>query len=43
LINPMLDWDEAHCGPGATPRSIVIENRFHNPGAQGLKTALAIL
>jgi lipid-binding SYLF domain-containing protein len=42
VINPMLDWNEAYYGPGATPRAIVVENRFHNPGALGLKAALAI-
>ncbi len=42
VINPMLDWDEAHYAPGATPRAIIVENLFHNPGALGLKAALAI-
>jgi lipid-binding SYLF domain-containing protein len=42
VINPMLDWDEAYYGIGATPRGIVLENRLHNPGAPPLKAALAI-
>jgi SH3 domain-containing YSC84-like protein 1 len=40
VINPRQGWNDAYYGPGATPRAIVLENRFHNPGAQGLKTAL---
>jgi lipid-binding SYLF domain-containing protein len=41
VINPLVGWNEAYYGPGATPRAIVIENRLHNPGARGLKNALA--
>jgi lipid-binding SYLF domain-containing protein len=41
VISPRQSWNEAYYGPGATPRAIVIENRFHNPGAQGLKNVLA--
>jgi lipid-binding SYLF domain-containing protein len=41
IITPLHDWNEAYYGPGATPRAIVIEQRFHNPGAQGLRAALA--
>jgi lipid-binding SYLF domain-containing protein len=41
VITPLQGRNEAYYGPGATPRAIVIENRFHNPGAQGLKNALA--
>ncbi|MDB5411429.1 MAG: hypothetical protein JWL84_6341 [Rhodospirillales bacterium] len=42
VVSPLVGWNEAYYGPGATPRAIVIENRFHNPGAQGLKNALAL-
>jgi lipid-binding SYLF domain-containing protein len=42
VINPRQGWNEAYYGPGATPRAIVLENRFRNPGAQGLKTALTV-
>ena len=41
VITPRTGWNEAYYGPGATPRVIVTENRFHNPGAAGLKQALA--
>ena len=40
VINPLIDWNEAYYGVGATPRAIVLENRFHNPGAEPLKAAL---
>jgi lipid-binding SYLF domain-containing protein len=42
VVSPRIAWNEAYYGPGATPRLIVIENRFHNPGAVGLKQALAV-
>lgn len=42
IVTPLVDWNEAYYGSGATPRAIVIENRFHNPGAEGLKSALAV-
>ena len=35
------DFNEAYYGPGATPRAIVIEGKFANPGADGLRAALA--
>jgi lipid-binding SYLF domain-containing protein len=41
VIAPRQDWNEVYYGPGATPRAIAIEERFHNPGALGLKNALA--
>ena len=34
------DFNEAYYGPGATPRAIVIEGKFVNPGADGLRAAL---
>ena len=34
------DFNEAYYGPGATPRAIVIEGKFANPGADGLRAAL---
>jgi len=40
VISPRQSWNEAYYGPGATPRAIVLENRFHNPGARRLKAAL---
>lgn len=40
VINPLIGWNEAYYGPGATPRTIVIERKFHNLRAQGLKRAL---
>jgi len=43
VINPRQGWNDAYYGGGATPRAIVLENRFRNPGAQGLKTALTTL
>jgi lipid-binding SYLF domain-containing protein len=42
VIAPRLTWNEAYYGTGATPRAIVIENRFRNPGAVELKRVLAI-
>jgi lipid-binding SYLF domain-containing protein len=41
VITPRQSWDEAYYGPLATPRAIVLDNVFHNPGARGLKNALA--
>ncbi|MEE8393048.1 MAG: lipid-binding SYLF domain-containing protein [Rhodospirillales bacterium] len=35
------DFNEAYYGAGATPRSIVIEGRFANPGTDKLRSALA--
>jgi lipid-binding SYLF domain-containing protein len=43
VLHPRQDWNSAYYGPGATPRAIVYENRFNNPGDRGLKTALATL
>jgi lipid-binding SYLF domain-containing protein len=40
VINPLIAWNEAYYGTGATPRAIVIEKRLHNPGADALKAAL---
>ncbi|MFO1060425.1 MAG: lipid-binding SYLF domain-containing protein [Dongiaceae bacterium] len=34
------DYNTAYYGQGATPYGIVIEQRFHNPGAQQLRTDL---
>jgi lipid-binding SYLF domain-containing protein len=33
-------WNTAYYGPGATARAIVLERRFHNPGADPLRMAL---
>ena len=35
------DFNEAYYGPGATPSAIVIEGKFSNPLADGLRAALA--
>lgn len=35
------DFNEAYYGVGATPRAIVFEGTFTNPGADGLRAALA--
>jgi len=34
------DWNRAYYGQGATPRGIVMENKFKNPNAQGLLGSL---
>ncbi len=34
------DWNRAYYGQGATPRGIVMENRFQNPNTQGLLASL---
>jgi SH3 domain-containing YSC84-like protein 1 len=35
------DWNALYYGPGATARSIVIDHRFTNPGAEPLRQFLA--
>lgn len=42
VVAPRIEWNEAYYGPGATPRTIVVEGRFHNPGTRGLRLALAV-
>jgi SH3 domain-containing YSC84-like protein 1 len=34
------DWNRAYYGQGATPRGIVMENKFKNPNSQGLLNSL---
>ncbi len=34
------DWNRAYYGQGATPRGIVVENKFKNPNMQGLLNSL---
>lgn len=36
------DWNEAFYGPGATPEAIVLEGKFRNPKADGLRAALVV-
>jgi lipid-binding SYLF domain-containing protein len=40
VISPLTAWNEVYYGTGATPRTIIIEKRFHNPGTDALKAAL---
>jgi lipid-binding SYLF domain-containing protein len=41
VIDGRESQDKGYYGPGATPRAILIERRFNNPGANALKAALA--
>ena len=40
-LDPDDDWNALYYGPGATARSIVIDRRFTNPGAEPLRQFLA--
>jgi lipid-binding SYLF domain-containing protein len=42
VIAPRIEWNEAYYGPGATPRTIIVDGRFRNPGTRSLRLALAV-
>jgi lipid-binding SYLF domain-containing protein len=42
LISRRDDLNQAFYGPGATPQAIVLQHRFSNPQADGLRAALRV-
>jgi lipid-binding SYLF domain-containing protein len=40
-VEPDNDWNTLYYGPGAQGRTIVLDRRFSNPGANGLRQYLA--
>jgi lipid-binding SYLF domain-containing protein len=41
VLSKRDDWNYDYYGPGATARSIALERKFMNPGADGLRASLA--
>jgi lipid-binding SYLF domain-containing protein len=42
MISRRDDLNQAFYGPGATPQAIVLQHRFSNPQADGLRAALRV-
>jgi SH3 domain-containing YSC84-like protein 1 len=40
-LDPDSDWNALYYGPGATTRSIVLERKYNNPGAEPIRQYLA--
>lgn len=41
-LKPRQEWNEQYYGQGANPQAILIDKRFTNSGADGLRTALSL-
>jgi lipid-binding SYLF domain-containing protein len=41
-LKPRQEWNEQYYGAGANPQAILIDKRFTNSGADGLRTALSL-
>ncbi|HYX03713.1 MAG TPA: lipid-binding SYLF domain-containing protein [Reyranella sp.] len=40
-LDPDNDWNALYYGPGATSKSVVLERRYNNPGAEPIRQYLA--